>query len=165
MNLDEDLELTGVNGFIIPAEESVFVQTSNHLLGAQVGGSLRWLIGQSLSVDLGGKGGLYMNFAHQDLNRQLTTNGTTTENLRGKADDVVFAAGGDASVMVRYAIKPDVIIRAGYEVIYLSGLALAPEQLEVNIGRDLSPNNMNDTGTALFHGPSVGLELLWGGPK
>jgi hypothetical protein len=159
ISLDEDLELTGVNEFIFPAIETLRVNATNDLLGGQVGAGFRWLPFKRLTLDVEGKTGLYANIVHQDMNLRRNT----VVTLNGSADEGTVSCGVDAGVRLRFAVKPDVVIRAGYDVMYLSGLALAPEQLDINIGPDLSPTHLNDTGTAFFHGPSVGLELLFGG--
>ena len=67
----------------------------------------------------------------------------------------------------------NIVIGAGYQVFFLNGVALAPNQLTstnfdifsntITPGRTGRP--INDNNNIFFHGPSVGVEITWGGGK
>jgi hypothetical protein len=163
VHLHEDFDLTGVNAFGVPAAETVAIETNNNLVGCQLGGGVAWVPGPNFALELRGEAGLYANFCDQNLDRTATLGGVTATNLSGSADRVAFASSVDVGLFTTVWLTERINVKAGYEVMYLSGLALAPEQLENNIQPGLLANHVNDRGTAVFHGPSVGLEIVWGG--
>ena len=163
MNLDERFHLTGVNTTPVFALETVGIHTRNNLVGVQVGGELSRRVRDDVTVELRGKAGLYVNFARQGLSRQVTADAGTATNLSGSDTGAALATSLDAGLFARLQLCNHIVLRGGYEVMVLSGLALASQQLQSNIQPELIPNHLHDRGTAIFHGPSVGLEITWGG--
>jgi hypothetical protein len=132
-------------------------QTSNNLIGLQIGGQIRYNATERFGLTARGKAGLLVNFASHD--------GTFTQDM-GPVVHSDYSARGEAlaglievGLSGHYRIGSHLTLRAGYDVILLSGLALAPEQFDVYSG--YFGSSLNDRGTVVYHGPSAGLELQW----
>ena len=54
-----------------------------------------------------------------------------------------------------YRIKPNLIVRTGYDFMYLTGIATAPP----NLGLQFPKFEVN--GDTFMHGFSFGVEMLW----
>lgn len=132
-------------------------RTSNDLVGIQIGGQVRYNATERFGLAAQAKAGLLVNFASHD--------GTFTQDM-GVVNSSNYSATGEAlaglievGLSGHYRIGSRLTLRAGYDVILLSGLALAPEQFDVYSG--YFGSSLNDRGTVVYHGPSAGLELQW----
>lgn len=107
-----------------------------------------------------GKAGAFHNHARGQVSETYTgTGGNTSVYGRTLTDsnDVVSFMGSVALNGRRY-LTPHIDIVFGYEVMFMSGLALAPEQ--VNGVRDGTYDIQTD-GSIITHGGHVGLELTY----
>ena len=52
-------------------------------------------------------------------------------------------------------------LKAGYSVMWIEGLALAPDQLDFNFAVSPSGNTLTSDGGMFIHGANVGLEARW----
>ncbi|OHB75715.1 MAG: hypothetical protein A2W31_09895 [Planctomycetes bacterium RBG_16_64_10] len=145
-----------------PASMNYQVGTRNHLVGFQLGSDLFACVlpGLMLGGDL--KAGIYGNHA-----RQKTTVDATdlVPDLFESASDDEAALVAEGSVMVLYQFRPWLSLRGGYELLYLDGVALAPENFNavapfppLNASRSVQ---INVNGDAFYHGLTAGLEWLW----
>jgi len=73
-----------------------------------------------------------------------------------KDDDVCFM--GEVSLVASYRILPRMRAFASYDMMWLDGVALAPEQLDFSLK---SPGVINDNGTVFFQGVSLGFDVVW----
>ena len=60
-----------------------------------------------------------------------------------------------------YLATDHLTIRGGYTLLFLNGIALAPDQLDMNPTMRDSRNFIADRGTLALQGPFVGGELAW----
>lgn len=132
------------------------IMTRNNLLGLQVGADMmfrqcRWAWGVRSKV------GAFVNFSNQ-----IST--IVSPDLTRIGDNELSAAKHEASLIgevgftATYKFRPNLMGRAGYDFMWVTGLALAPEQLQFVP----SPVNMiNTNGTTFYHGISLGLEWMW----
>ena len=130
------------------------VETDNHLFGTQVGftwshNRARWSIG------LGTKGGLFINGSEVDSRFLITGNATSGDNFIDESN-ISFLV--DGSLFARWHLKPNFSLRAGLECMYLSSLALAPEQ--INFAPTSTAELIGD-GDATFLGGAFGFEGYW----
>jgi hypothetical protein len=152
---EESLQFSGSNTFPFPVYEEIDVHSNNHLLGPQFGIELlrRW---DRFQVRLDGRTGLFANFV-----RQSRWNGNSTGvqpggfppiNLLSDSNQSTGVAGViDLSMTAAYHLGAHLAMRGGYQVLYVAGLGLAPNQLAgYSHGSDL-----------LLQGPSAGLEVTW----
>ncbi|MGQ9562244.1 MAG: hypothetical protein ACUVTH_01835 [Thermogutta sp.] len=73
-----------------------------------------------------------------------------------KDDDVCFM--GEVTILASYRILPRMRAFASYDMMWLDGVALAPEQLDFSLQ---SPGVINDNGTVFFQGVSLGFDVVW----
>ncbi len=73
-----------------------------------------------------------------------------------KDDDVCFM--GEVSIVASYRILPRMRAFASWDMMWLDGVALAPEQLDFGLK---SPGVINDNGTVYFQGVSLGFDVVW----
>jgi hypothetical protein len=152
---NEGINISGTDQFF-SVTENLTTKTGNYMFGLQGGGDLRWSW-KRLSLDMTGKAGIFGNFI---TDRQSNGNSTGIAGFPGAAGFVSidtssrsFGAAGilDLSAMGAVRLGEHFELRAGYQCLYVAGLALAPDQL-----------NGNSHGGDLFlHGPMAGLQASW----
>ena len=160
MELSEDFIMDEVNGGI---DRMYSINTNNHLWGGQVGsdfGIASW--GWRLRVQGNLRAGLFINQADQSTLapafRPLVP--LAAEGITARDDTTAFV--GSAGVTAIVGICNGVGVRMGYQVMWVDGVALAPEQL--NSTNLVAPNiaaSLNMDGDLLYQGATIGLELSW----
>jgi hypothetical protein len=140
-------------------------QIENRLYGPQVLAEMLWI--ESDHFDLGGfgKAGVYYNDARGSIVDQYSATGsntsTYTRTLNDKQSNVAFL--GHAGVTGRIYLRRNLRLTGGYEAIYLSGIALAPDQLQYvstsTVGA--ASLSMRTDSSVFIHGGRVGLEILF----
>ncbi len=135
------------------------IVTHNNLLGFQVGAEMTWRQCR-WTWGLCSKIGPYINFADQVSNIASVSSDPTIEPFvrRLAASKHDAALIGELGIQATYKFRPNLMGRAMYDITWVPGVALAPEQLQFNT----EPiNKLNANGLAYFHGVSLGLEWLW----
>lgn len=164
LNLSEQLRI-GASMLQDPGpgvESGVYdVRTSNNLFGTQLGTRLRrW--GQRWGWEATGKAGLFGNGAQEE---QYVLDYEPNEGpypLR----DLISAAGcqvafvGELNLTGIYRLTDVWNLRAGYNLIWIAGTALAPDQLDFS-GLIPAGNQLSSDGKVFLHGVSGGLEARW----
>lgn len=135
------------------------IDTSNNLFGFQLGAGMtyesdRW------NVTVSTKHGFYVNDARSTSALTFTNPNDTSVGLNNYQNDlhengVSYLTQG--SIVGRYHLRPNFSLRAGWEFMYVTGLALAPNQVDFNPAE----NQLSVTGDAFYHGISVGTEYYW----
>jgi hypothetical protein len=134
------------------------LRVHNRLIGPQVGVELLHPIGPTNLLTVSGrlKGGVYANMA--DSTTQLVNAGVV--QLDNSADRTQLAATVDFGLLANLQLTPRLSLHGGYEVWYLTGVALAPEQnvspMTLNTGRGMITDE-----DAWFHGATVGVQYTW----
>jgi hypothetical protein len=142
-----------------PVESGAFrVGVHNRLIGAQGGFEMLYPIGTTnrLTISSKLKGGVYANIA--DSTTQLVNAGVV--QLNSSADKTQIAATVEYGLMANLQLTPRVSIHAGYEVWYLVGVALAPEQNVSPMTRNTGRSMITDD-DSWFHGGTVGVQCTW----
>lgn len=141
------------------------IRTNNDLFGFQIGGELMfrdrlWEWGARYKL------GPFVNFADQ------TSDIIGRRRIMAGADDDLPSVGavyrkahkyevsGLAEVGVEgtYKITPHLSFHAAYDWLFITGLALAPEQIDYRL---TAASNLNNNGHVMYHGLTLGLEWLW----
>ncbi len=138
--------------------DSVF-NTNNNLYGGQLGTNLRvWDSGGPLRINTSFKLGLYGNSADNGLHSVDPTSVLLAADQRSQ---LAFVA--EIGVTGVYQWTDHLALRAGYELLWIDGLALAPEQIAAtNIPvAGVLGSGINSTGETFYQGALVGLELTW----
>lgn len=134
--------------------------TSNELNGAQIvmdGNLLRWG-----SFDVGTKlqAGLFDNFAHgtiaesySETNKDGSAYGRLLDNSQHQ-----LAFMGGVALNLGYHLNDYVVLRGGYEALFLSGLALASDQIN---GVNGNYYRVQTSGSAVIDGAHLGVEVTY----
>lgn len=138
-------------------------KTNNGMLGLQVGPELIYRQCRA-EFSVGAKGAAYINFAEQES--WINVTGAEGDEFSDKQDIDFYKAlsqnGAAASIQLdfnaRYKVRPNFILKASYELLYMAGLALAPEQVDMELDSSVSINN---GGALLFQSGMLGFEYLW----
>ncbi len=156
LDLSETFGISGVRVIQgLPETGVCNVATDNDLYGAQVGARLRRCLGR-LSGEVTGKAGIYYNDASQD---QFILDFPNTIVRDGRATDDHTAFMGELNLSVIYRLTNVWGVRAGYNLMWIEGVALAPDQLDFSSATDV--NQVSTNGGLFLHGVNVGLEARW----
>lgn len=135
-------------------------KTNNDLVGFQVGGDIMTAVIPRLKFGLEAKAGVFGNIAQLRNNINSTAGGlpdAAIENFHKNNCSFVGEAGGFTIIH----ITPKWNLRAGYQVVAVTGLALATENFNSNPAFGTRAVAMNIGGQAMYHGGQVGLEYMW----
>lgn len=138
----------------LPEAPDLGAHTRNYLYGFQLGVE-PYLFGAGTPLRVEGvfKAGIYGNHASQSSFSPVA--GTVVEATDNRTSFV-----GEAGLTLAYRFSTYFTIRGGYEVLWLYGVALAPDQSSTT--NFLSPTSqLNDKSTAFLHGATVGLEFVF----
>jgi hypothetical protein len=123
------------------------VDTNNHMYGAQLGAEwLVWDRGGPFTITTGVKAGIYYNRADYDANF-----GPVQQSRRS-----LTAFAGEWDILSRYQVTDRMAIRAGYQLLWLEGVASfdAPQVAAVN-----NADRVNTAGSPFYHGAVIGAEF------
>lgn len=132
-------------------------RTTNSLYGMQVGAdTILWQNGGRFRVEGVIKAGLFGNSAVSRLSEAV--NGGSVLDVGGSRSRPAFV--GDLNFTGVYQINDRWALRGGYQLLWLSGVAVASEQLQ---GINFSTAHFSTTTAngAFFHGAMVGVERSW----
>ncbi len=154
--------IVNYNSLDHPVRGDYIVKTENDLLGFQIGTDLmfrrcKWSWGVQAKV------GPYINFA-RNIQQALTDatgdplSTVTIDTGRLTARKQNTALIGEIEIVASYKFKPNLTGRASYDFMWISGLALGPEQFQL-VSHPLAQINTN--GSIYAQGVSLGLEWCW----
>lgn len=147
------------------------VRARNSLTGFQLGGDL-WatlIPGVRFGADL--KAGVYGNYANQGTNiMSLDSVGAATTFAESvNSNDISMIA--EANLMFLWRLGPHWTIKSGYNLLFLEGVALAPENFNATPPNILTTgggftfptrtSTLNDDGNVFYHGAFLGAEWMW----
>ena len=138
-------------------EMSYQLKTDNDLVGSQIGGDLYFSITPRFKVGAEIEAGLYGIHANQRTNVFCTSCEPLRE--RGSESDVAFA--GEGGVMAMFSLTPRMSLRAGYQVMYLNGVATAASNFNTASPFASRDTFINASDEITFHGATVGFEATW----
>jgi hypothetical protein len=154
VNWEEEFNMQATNGTDI---SKYTVGTSNNLFGGQFG-ARAFFPGVQFDWEITGKAGLFGNAAQQ---RQMLTDDNDTVVLRNSSvDGGAFSFVGDINASGYYRLNHTWGIRAGYNIMLVTGLALAPDQVDFT-NTPVSGRGLNRSGDVFLHGANVGVEAIW----
>ncbi len=155
--LDEWLDLTGETG---SETFGVHVKGFNNLYGFQLGGEFGvWDTGGPFRIVAVGKAGIYVNEARNQgvlIVDQEELGVDSASNSR-----VAFL--GELGLIANYRITDFCAVNAGYQVMWLDGVAMASQQASrLNAFPEAEPGASIDMGgTAFYHGVTANVEFRW----
>jgi hypothetical protein len=156
LNLGEELNIAAQG--IVPGEDGTYnIRTANHLYGAQLGARLRrWRT--RFGWEAAGKAGIFGYDAQQTQSVTDFPN-FQLRNASGSGGGVAFL--GEVNLSALYRLTDVWNLRAGYNAIWIEGLALAPDQLDFNFAAAQGGTQLHNGGGMFLHGVNVGLEARW----
>lgn len=142
MSIDEDFTFQ----IDLPAT-NLLVETANELWGVQLGVDLKWLVHPRCYIDFDAKGAICHN------------NATVTIGAGNDAGDRT-AFIGDLLLTANWQMTPSWSIRAGYQALFVSGVAIGPDNLASNAAaiQGADPIHLDDRGEVVYHGPVLGFQ-------
>jgi hypothetical protein len=159
LNLGEEFNILAQRTVGGGLEEGNYkISTDNKLLGAQLGARLRrtW---SRFGWEATGKAGLFGGDTQQTQSVTDFPNFPLRPKVSRSGTGVAYL--GEINLSALYRLTDVWTLRAGYNVLWLDGLALAPDQLDFNLGATSSGNHLHDGGGMLLHGVNIGLEARW----
>jgi hypothetical protein len=153
VELDEHYRGGGVDVITPTQVDSLFTNTFNHLYGGQIGVEAQvFNHGGPLQINGLCKAGVFGNAAQQ--NYQLFAN-AAVPLCANSCSQVSFL--GETGLVATYALSKHLALRGSLDAMWLSGVALAPEQIgSVNLHRQTDV--VNSSGYVFYYGGGVGLE-------
>lgn len=132
------------------------VDTINHMYGGQFGADIQAFRGQRTNVNFVTKGALLGNYA--GANSIFTVPAVVfPTNSKEFRTSLLWEAKLDATVRCSQFLS----LNFGYQVTWLSGIALAPDQVASNDSVNLVGGTLVSSGTVYYHGGFVGLVGTW----
>ena len=152
----------------LPPDELLFttnLHAVNQLNGAQMTSDFLFLESEYFELGGFGKAGVFHNFASGNITERYTDtlndNASYTRTLSSSKQVASFL--GQAGLTGRFFLRENVRLFGSYEVLYLSGLALAPDQMR-GITTTVTPAaslDLRTQGSVFIHGGRIGVEILW----
>lgn len=134
------------------------VRTRNNMFGGQIGSRARWTW-ERWAIEGWAKAGVLGNAEKQIQDPLIDYTGFQQRAARSATGtDVGFI--GDINLSVIYRLNDVWGIRAGYNTVWISGLALAPNQFDFT--NTAASGSRLDSGDGIFlNGANLGLEARW----
>ena len=138
-----------------PEEGSYDIGTSNNLFGAQLGARLRRMWGR-FGWEATGIAGIFGNAEQQT--QTVNDYGYQWRNVSASGGQVAFVGELDCSAL--YRLTDVWNLKAGCTLMWIDGLALAPDQLDFNFGTT-NGSQLQNGGAMFLQGVNLGLEARW----
>ena len=140
-------------------EEGTYdISTTNNLFGAQLGARLRRLWGR-FGWEATGMAGVFGNAEQETQSVTDFPNFPLRPTVSTSGGEVAFV--GEINLSALYRLTDVWILKAGYNLMWIDGLALAPDQLDFNFATSPSGNQLQNGGAMFLQGVNVGLEARW----
>jgi hypothetical protein len=136
------------------------INAHNHMYGFQMGDeALLFENAGRLRINSFAKIGIFYNDADQSSNLNII-DPDSFGDLSAAANGSRTSFMAEMGLIGSYKLCKRAVLRGGYQVMWIEGVALAPRQISVtNLGAGTAGV---DTSTGLFyHGATAGLEVMW----
>lgn len=159
-NVDEEFSLDVLRRNGSSDTGSYRIKTDNDLVGLQIGGEyMRLAPADRVKIALMGKAGLYINF-HEQESRLFDARAPAIDDTRSNSS-TGLASIFEFGIIATYKLSEHIMLRGGYQHIFFTGLALAPDQLDSNPTLRNSRLSVSDTSSLHLQGPFIGGEFLF----
>ncbi len=146
----------------LPRTTDVTIDTRNEMIGFQLGILGQFLFQPRCWVDWELKGGIFQNRASLGRAFTVTEAGGQLASTFGtdQLDRTSFV--GDVSVQFNYQFSPAWTFNAGYNAMWVTGVALGANNFETDLGMlTVGPTLLDHGGEMVYHGPNIGLTFAW----
>jgi hypothetical protein len=147
-NLDFDADFGG-------NEAIINWNTDNHLYGGQLGADIRLVDRCKFAIDSVFKAGVYYNSADNTfgVTQEIPPNFAAGQ----QREEVAFV--GEIGLTAVYKWTEHVGLRAGYQLLWIDGVALASDQLGVT--DVITASGIDSRGDAFYHGAMASIDFTW----
>ncbi len=155
VELDEHYCGHGTDVFDTTTSDFLNTNTYNHLYGGQIGADAEvFNMGGPLQINLLVKAGAFGNAAQQ--NYQVAPSGIIVESFATRSCSQTSFLG-ETGAVATYALTKHLAFRASLDTMWVTGVALAPEQISsVNLRR--RTDVINTSGNVFYYGGTLGME-------
>jgi hypothetical protein len=132
---------------------------NNHLYGGQIGAD--WAVTNRcnpLQIDVVGKAGVYGN-ANDGGITEFQPVGTRVGSFIGRGSSTAFV--GELDFTASYSLTDHIAVRGGYQLLWLSELALATDAASRSLLNPSLLRTVSDDGHLFYQGATVGLDFVW----
>ena len=159
IDIEEELDISVQKTVSAAVENGAYdLHTTNNLFGAQVGARWRQTWGR-FGWEATGKTGIFGNAGQETQSVIDFPNFALRPSVSTSGGEVAFV--GEVNLSALYRLTDIWNLKAGYNVVWIDGLALAPDQLDFNFATSPSGNQLRDGGAMFIQGVNVGLEARW----
>jgi hypothetical protein len=146
---------------LLGSTNRVDVRTNNDLFGFTAGILSAYRVSDRWWFEFDVKGTLAANNSEQEtIYTAQNPISPGTFAFSGQAACTAFI--GDINLVSHYQVTHYMTVRAGYQAIWVDGVAVALENFSPDIPvLTQGPAEVNDNGTLVFHGPHLGLLFAW----
>ena len=131
-------------------------------MGAQIGGLCEFHVDPHWWVNFEIKGGICQNKIGLDSVYTGTSGAGGSATYHHRRDDSNTSFVGELVLSFLYEHNQYLTCEVGYRALWITGLALATENLETNPALlVLGPLNIHDKSDMVYHGPHAGLTVRW----
>jgi hypothetical protein len=159
IELQDDLQTVAV----APTLTDMYsIDTDNHLYGFQIGADMElYNCTCRFHIDAIGRVGVMYNNVDQSIEAPILTplSAVAVDNLTHRNDHTAFVS--ELGLRGVYDLTPSFSVFGGYRVMWLDGIALAPDQIPVNDLTGSGTSGLDTGGTLYFHGATVGLQVTF----
>lgn len=159
IDLGEELDIAAQKTVSGAVEDGTYnIHTTNNLFGAQAGARWRQTWGR-FGWEATGKAGIFGNAAQETQSVTDFPNFALRPTVSSSGNEVAFV--GELNLSALYRLTNVWNLKAGYNVMWIDGLALAPDQLDFNFATSPSGNQLQNGGAMFLQGVNVGVEARW----
>ncbi len=144
------------------ATNSIHVATTNQLVGPQIGALFEFFVENRWWVNFEMKAAVMNNRAEQSTTYHNVDSQGVAHDYSGSEEENHTSFAGELDLAFVYRWSPHFTTRLGYQALWLTGMALAPDNLNTNIDiLTQGPAQLNHGSGTLYHGPFAGLVVGW----
>jgi hypothetical protein len=159
IDLGEDLDISVRKTVSGAVEDGAYnIHTTNDLFGAQAGARWRQTWGR-FGWEATGKAGIFGNAAKETQAVTDFPNFALRPSVSSSGGEVAFV--GELNLSALYRLTDVWNLKAGYNLMWIDGLALAPDQLDFNLATSTGGSQLQNGGALFLQGVNVGLEARW----
>ncbi len=164
MNLDEQFGyLSGSTSVAGGSVNRASAITTNRMTGVQIGMLSQFLTRRHGWIDFELKGGVFHNEMTLDASYINSTGaGAVVTQFTGADTRDRTSFLGELSLVYNYQFTSHLTFRLGYNAFWLTGVALASQNVPTDLGLlALGPPQLSHEGDLVLHGPNIGLVFAW----
>lgn len=158
IGLPEDLDYHTES---VAASNSIHVSANNQMVGPQLGARCEFYVDNRWWTCFEAKGALLNNRASQTTSGNVNFLGAAVPFSNSVREDHTSFAG-ELALTANYRWSPHFATRLGYRALWLTGVALAADNLNADLNLVVEgPAQLNHRSQTVYHGPFAGFEVGW----